>query len=70
MLTASPAVMCSLGLWAQLPWPESWAAVPSVLPPLCVPVHPPLNVQICGNLWHPSGLSRGTFVELWMLYWL
>ena len=29
-----------------------------------VPVHPPLDVQMCGILQHPVVLGRGTFVEL------
>ena len=44
--------------------------IPLFPPPLCVPVHPPLDEQVCGILWHPGMLGRGTFVELWVFYWL
>ena len=30
-------------------------------PPLCVPVHSPLYVLMCGVLWRPGVLGRGTF---------
>lgn len=49
---SSAIVTGSLGVRPQLPWLESWVCrnhlpVPSVLPSLCVPVHPPVAVQMC-----------------------
>ena len=32
--------------------------------------HPPSDVQMCGSLWYPGVLGRGTFVELRMFYLL
>ena len=32
--------------------------------PLCSPIHLPLYVLMCGSLWHPGVLGKGTFVEL------
>lgn len=46
---------------------DTLSVVPSVPPPLCDPIHLPLEVQLCGILWHPVVLGRGTFVGLWML---
>lgn len=48
---SSAIVTGSLGLRPQLPWQESWVCrnhlpVPSVPPPLCVPVHPAVAVQM------------------------
>ena len=43
---------------------------PPVPPLLCVPVHSPLDVQMCGTTWCPGVWGRGTFAELWMFYWL
>lgn len=63
----------SLGLWDHLPWPEGWhheydlccfiSSASSV-----VPIHSPLDGQMCGTLWHPGMLDRGSFVVLWMFY--
>ena len=39
-------------------------------PPLCIPVHSTLDVQMCGILWSPGVLGRVTFVRLGMFYWL
>ena len=39
---------------------------PLVPSPLCVPVHLPLDVQMCGILHHPGVLGRGNSVELWV----
>ena len=35
------------------------SAVPLVRPPPCVPVHPPLDAQMCGILQQPDILDRG-----------
>lgn len=35
-----------------------------ILPSLCIPVHPPLHVQMCGILQHPGVLGQVIFVEL------
>ena len=45
---------------------ETLSVVPSVPPPLCDPIHLPLEVQLCGILRHPVVLGRGTFVGLWV----
>lgn len=62
----------SLELWAQLPQlaDQDCSTVPLVLPLLCVLARLPLDVQMCGILWHPGALGRGTFVPLWIFYWL
>ena len=62
----------SLGLpWLRARISGTTSTVPSFLSPLCILVHPPLHIQMCGTLWHPVVLvGRGTFVELWMFYWL
>ena len=54
------------GWWTRIAGTTS--TVPQVPPPLCVLVHPPLGVQICGILQCPGVLGRGTFVESWMFY--
>ena len=73
--------VASLGLRDHLPWPKGWhhgyhlccfiSSASSV-----VPVHSPLDGQICGTLWHPGGSTnteeaqqRGSFVVLWMFYY-
>lgn len=38
-------------------------AIPSVPPTICVPVHPPSDVQMCGSLGHPSVLSTGILLS-------
>lgn len=38
--------------------------------PLCISVHPPLGVQMCGILQCPVVLGRSTFFELWMFHWI
>lgn len=40
------------------------AAISPVSPPLCIPIHLPSDVQICGSLRHLSVSSRGSFLEL------
>lgn len=42
------------------------SCISSVLPPLWVQVHLPSDTQMCQSLRLSSGLSRGTFVELWI----
>lgn len=49
---------------------DTTSTVPMYSPPLYVPIHPPLHVQLCAILWCPVVWCRGTFVELWMFYWL
>lgn len=47
---------------------EFFGAVGSAVPQdpvLCIPVHPPLDVQKAGIVWHPGVFGRGTFVALW-----
>ena len=46
------------------------ASTVSLVLPLCVPAHIPLDVPVCRILWHPDVLGRGAFVELWMFYLL
>ena len=36
-------------------------------PPLCAPIHPLLSALVCGSLWCPGVLGRGSF-ELWRFY--
>lgn len=43
-------------------------SVPSVMP--LFPAYSALGVQMCGILWCPVVLGRGTFVESWVFYWL
>lgn len=42
--------------------------VPTVPPPLCIPVHPPSDAQVDEVFQHPAVLDRGTFVILWRSY--
>ena len=49
---------------------DTLSTVPMCSPPLYVPIHPLLHVQLCAILWCPVVWCRGTFVELWMFYWL
>ena len=44
--------------------------VPSALPPLSTSVHPLLDVQMSGTLWHPIVLGKRSLVQLQMFYWL
>ena len=44
---------CRQVLWGRGIAGTASTAAP-VPPPLCVPVHPPLDVQMCGILWHPG----------------
>lgn len=65
--TTSPAIAALSG--------EPGLQVPPPLFPwshllLSVPVHPPLDAQVCGILHHPRMFGRSTSVELWMSYWL
>lgn len=62
-------ILGSLKLCVPLLWSESRIAntlsrIPSILPPPCFSVHPPLNEQICKIIWCPVVLGKGTFVEL------
>lgn len=60
-------LLCSLRLWAQIPGLGRQSSIAGilccsqVLPPLCVPVHLHLGVQMCGTLLHPGVLNRGNF---------
>ena len=64
-----------LWLWAPSLRSEGWHGKHCLFPfgstpPLCVQVHLPLNAQMCGIVQQPSVLGRGSFVALWMFYWL
>ena len=69
---------CSWVIWGCLFSCCGWRAgiagtasvAPLVLPPPCVPGHPPLDLQIYGILSYFCVLGRGTFIDLWMFYWL
>ena len=37
---------------------------------LCISVHLPLGVQMCGILQCPVVLGRSTFFELWLFHWI
>ena len=49
---------------------DTLSVVPSVPPPLCDPIHLPLDEQLCGILQDPGVLGSRTFVGLWMFEWL
>lgn len=58
---------CELSCHGWRTWDSGTVStVPLVLPCLCAPVHPLLDVQLCGILRHPGISGRGMFVELWM----
>ena len=45
---------------------EFFGAVGSAVPQdpvLCIPVHPPLDVQKAGIVWHPGVFGRGTLLS-------
>lgn len=44
------------------------SAVPPVPPPLCIPIHAPSDVPMCGFLHSPGVLGGGIAVELWRFY--
>lgn len=55
------------GWWARIP--DIASAVTPILPPLSVPIYPTLDVLPTFRC--PPGVwDKGTFVELWMFYWL
>lgn len=61
-------VLCRSGLHCDGQRAVSTDTVSVVLsvPPLCDPIHLPVEVQLCGILRHPVVLGRGTSVGLWM----
>ena len=62
-------LLCSLRLWAQIPWLGRQSSIvcilccSQVLPLLCVPVHLHLGIQMCGTFLHPGELNAGNFFE-------
>ena len=66
-------VFCSSGLHCygqRAVSTDTLSVVPSVPPPLCDPIHLPLDEQLCGSLQDPVVLGSSTFVGLWMFEWL
>ena len=55
----------SLAAWGSgITGPTS--AVAQVPLPLCFPVHPPVDAQVCGIFQGPDVVGRGSFLELWL----
>lgn len=65
---AQPLRLEEVGGWMGDRIASTASSVPPVLPPLCVQIHPPSKVKMCGSLQCPSVLGRETFVELWIFY--
>ena len=56
---------CRLGSWGSgITGPTS--AVAQVPLPLCFPVHPSVDAQVCGILQGPDVVGRGSFLEPWL----
>ena len=56
--------VCYLLCWCWVLWGCGLCCPPGPRP-LCIPVHPPLDVQKDGIVWHPGVFGSGTFVALW-----
>ena len=70
LLSLTPLLLSVLWTRGSAPTAREPGCCSLALPSLCVPVQPALNVQTCRIFHHTGVLTRGTFAELQMLYWV